>query len=314
MNRDAVLRFLRRAVPTVFYVLLAVFLVFYLVSIDWGTIGRLRPEPLWLIVATVVMVVSLYGFVGVWVAILRSIGAGIRWSRALNLVYATAWLGRYIPGKVPYILGKIYFASKQGIPRAKLAASSLLEAVFQIVAQLLVGLGLLALDRRTDVIGPWMTIAMLVVLALCVVAVIPPVFNRLFCLAARILRRDIGDGHDISWRTVLTGVGLYLPAIFANGTGTYFVARALDPGLGPELVLFITGAAILSGVVGMLAVFAPSGLGVREGVMLLLLGLVTDPATAVAVTVVSRLWSVIADALFVGTAWLADRILTRLGR
>lgn len=304
-------KILRYAIPAVFYAALAVFLGVYLAGIDYAQLASLRIDPGWLIAATVVAVVSLYGFVGVWIVILRSLGASVTWSPALSLVYAKAWLGRYIPGKVPWILGKIYFASQHGISRSKLAVSSTLEAGLQIVVQFILAFALLAFDVRLGLLDTGLKVAMVVALVLCIVAVLPPVFNRVLRFGMRVFRRELATEHAASWKTVLSGGGYYLIAIAINGVALYLVARAIVPDLGIEYAVFVVGANILAGVVGMLAVFAPSGLGVREGLLVVFLGLVMSPAEALAVAVLSRLWSVIVDALFVGSALAIDGIAGR---
>jgi glycosyltransferase 2 family protein len=58
----------------------------------------------------------------------------------------------------------------------------------------------------------------------------------------------------------------------------------------------------------MLAVFAPAGLGVREGVQLTMLLLVMSPEQALVATVLMRLWSIVMDALFATVAWLVRRV------
>jgi uncharacterized membrane protein YbhN (UPF0104 family) len=137
------------------------------------------------------------------------------------------------------------------------------------------------------------------------------VFNRILRIGMRLLRREPPVGLHVGWRTIGSGIGAYVPVVAVNGVAAYLVARAVDPSLGPEFLLFVTGAYILSGVVGILAIFAPSGLGVREGLLLLLLTLVTEPGLALVVTVLLRLWSVALDALFAGSAVGIDLIARR---
>jgi uncharacterized membrane protein YbhN (UPF0104 family) len=57
----------------------------------------------------------------------------------------------------------------------------------------------------------------------------------------------------------------------------------------------------------MLAVFAPAGLGVREGIQLSMLLLVMSPEQALVATVLMRLWSIVMDALFAALAWAIAR-------
>ena len=76
---------------------------------------------------------------GIWIFILKDFGQKIHNYWELNLVYAKTWLGRYIPGKVAWIGGKIYFGSQQGLDIKILALSSLLEAIIQLIANLALG-------------------------------------------------------------------------------------------------------------------------------------------------------------------------------
>lgn len=58
------------------------------------------------------------------------------------------------------------------------------------------------------------------------------------------------------------------------------------------------GAFNLAGAIGMLAIAVPSGLGVRDGIQLILLGVIMPPEIALAITVAARLWSLLIDVLF----------------
>jgi uncharacterized membrane protein YbhN (UPF0104 family) len=61
-------------------------------------------------------------------------------------------------------------------------------------------------------------------------------------------------------------------------------------------LLVSVGAYSLSWAVGFLAVFAPAGAGVREAVMVAVLGARTTPATALTVALLCRAFAVVADA------------------
>jgi uncharacterized membrane protein YbhN (UPF0104 family) len=73
---------------------------------------------------------------------------------------------------------------------------------------------------------------------------------------------------------------------------------AVDSGIAPGLYVYCVGAYNLAGALGMATPILPSGIGVRDGVLLLLLTFVLPSEIAVALTVLSRLWSVIVDLLF----------------
>ena len=99
---------------------------------------------------------------------------------------------------------------------------------------------------------------------------------------------------------------LYLAAWAAYGASFWCFLR----GVGLENLPFWQVAAASCGayLAGFLALFAPGGLGVREGVLAVLLAPFMGPGIPAAVAVLSRLWMTIVELL--GLAPL----LTPLGR
>lgn len=298
---------LGRLIAPAFYVLLVVFLVAYLRHVDFSKLTHLQFNGWYLLLATILALLSRYIGTFTWIIILRTLGAAdIHLGRQLMYVYAKAWMGRYIPGTAPWILGKIYFASKHGISKQKLAVSSLLEGGIQIVTLLVFSLALLISDKRLNVLGAGFKVLMVAVAIAGIIVLLPPVFNRLFSLGYRLVRRKpMETGHLATNRTILYGAGLYLLSAAANGLSLFFIAKGIDPGLSYSNMVFAIGAASLAGAASMLAVFAPSGLGVREGIQLVLFALIMPKDLAVAVTIMTRLWSVGTDVIF----WALSRAM-----
>jgi uncharacterized membrane protein YbhN (UPF0104 family) len=307
---------MKRAIPIVLYVALALVLYFYLRDVKWSQIIAIKFNWGWLAVGTAVSLLSRYWMVLIWLVLLRSLGAGkFNNIPELALVYAKSWLGRYIPGTAPWILGKIYFASKQGLSKSKLAVSSFLEAGLQIITLLLVGIVMLLVDPRTSVVPPVLRWAMIAALVIGIVALLPPVFNSMARFGYRLIRKKELDPADLpSWTAILRGTGLYLIGAIFSGLSMFFVALAVDPTLSWDNLAFIIGAANLATAVSMIAIFAPGGVGVRETILITLLGIVMGRALATAATIVLRLWSIIIDFAFFGIAFLHAVIYNRVRR
>jgi uncharacterized membrane protein YbhN (UPF0104 family) len=241
-----------------------------------------------------------------WLTILRSLGArDLHLQKQLIYVYAKAWMGRYIPGTAPWILGKIYFASKHGIPKQKLAISSLLEGGLEIVTLLVFALALLIFDKRLNVLGAGFKALMVGVAVVGIIVLIPAVFNRLIRFAYKLIRhKDVEAEHLATNQTILRGTSLYLVNSLINGTSLFFIAKGVDPALAYHNITFAMGAASLAGAASMLALFAPGGIGVREGIQLVLFSLIMPKELALAVTIMTRLWSVGIDFVFFGLSRL----------
>lgn len=302
----AIRKWAQLVIPPTFYVLLVAFLVLYLRSIDFSKLAHLHISWGYLVLASALGLIKNYVGTFTWFVILRSLGArDLRVQKQLIYVYAKAWMGRYIPGTAPWILGKIYFASQHGVSKQKLAVSSLLEGGLQIVTMLVFALALLVFDRRLDVLGDGFKALMVAVAVVGIVAILPPVYNRIVGLAYKVLRRKTIDAENrATTRTIAQGASLYLADALINGLSLFFIAKAVDPGLAYSNIVFAMGAGSLAGAASMLAIFAPSGLGVREGIQLVLFSLIMPRELALAVTIVTRLWSVGIDFAFFGLSWL----------
>src|SRR5690606_14951663 len=75
-----------------------------------------------------------------WGTLIRGYGDKLPSYPELTLVYAKSWLGRYVPGKVAWVGGKVLFGSKYGIRSVVLAATSVIEAGIQTITALALAL------------------------------------------------------------------------------------------------------------------------------------------------------------------------------
>jgi len=301
---------LLKLIPWAFYALVAVFAFFYLKSLNWQALSSVQINWWWMLAATAASIAVRYWFAAIWMFLLRGLKANLSGQeRELFLVYAKSWLGRYIPGGATWILGKIYFATKLGISKAKLGISSFLEGALQIIVVLISAAGMLAVDPHVQKLGRGWVWALLAAAVVGLIVVYPAVFNRVIQFGyGKVRKQQLDTEHLPDNATIGKGILAFLVSSVLSGLSFYFVAAAVDPTLDLSSVLFIIGASNLASALSMLAVFAPAGLGVREGVQLAMLLLVMSPEQALVATVLMRLWSIVMDALFVAVAWVARRV------
>lgn len=300
-----------KLLPIMFYALLILFLFFYIKHINFSKIKNVQFAWQYVLVASVFGLTSRYWAIVVWFVLLRGLGAtNLDKARGqLIYVYSKAWLGRYIPGTAPWILGRIYFASKHGVSKNKLAVSSLLEGALQVSVVMAVAMAMLVFDRRLDVINVWLKIGMVGVLAICVFCMLPPVFNRIMSITYKLFKRKTLDQeHLANGKTIASGASLFVVNAILAGLSLFFIAKAVDPTLSSHNLFFVMGAANLAGAASMLAVFAPSGLGVREGIQLVLFALIMPKELALIVVTVTRLWSIIVDFVFFGLSAAVSKL------
>lgn len=297
----------KTAISVLFYALVVAFLVYYLWGLELSALSAVRIGWGYLILGIALAIAQRFLFPLVWVVIVRDMGVRVRNYAEYNLVYAKAWLGRYIPGKVAMVAARIYFSERLGAPRAVITVSTLLEIGVQLLVAAVVGiLGVATLGSVYEEIREFamVTYAMIGVLSFLL---FPPVFNLLLRIAYAVFDRS-GKAKIPSVRTLTVTKGIvgFMVVLAMLGVYVNFMAAAIAPELLHHYV-FVWGTYSLAGVLGMAFVLAPGGLGVREAIQLPLLSLLIPKEVALAVVVMNRLAETCVDLGFYALSALIAR-------
>lgn len=261
-----------------------------------------RAQPAWLALAVVAAAAGIVDVAWGWRYVLRTLGAEVPARRVVSWFFVGE-LAKYVPGGVWSVMGRAELANRGGVGRKRAYASVAMSLATAYLAAMLVAA--VFLPFAADGASSWYGLCLLA-LPLGVIGLHPRVLGGAFALVGRLLRRPI-DLAVPSWRATLLLVARFVPAWLLVGTATWAVARSVTGDVSFPRVVF---AAVLSWVVGFLAVPVPSGAGVREAVLFATSGLPRDRSVYVAVT--ARLVFVVVD---VGGALLGLRgARTRRGR
>lgn len=306
----------KRIVEVSFVVLIILFFALYLRGVDYSELGNLSIDWRTFTLATLASLLFRYWGVFIWRTILKDLGSKeLPRFRTLSAVYAKAWMGRYIPGSVTWIAGKIYLASSVGISKSRLTVASLLEAMVQIVAVAIVSLLLVGLDPRSNAIPMELKILLLIGAGVLLTSLHPRIFNTIVRFTfKKIRRKEAYSELRTNSKAVVRSFSLYSLGAFISGTSYFLLTKSIEPTASWELFLYIVGAYNLAGAIGMAAPFVPSGIGVRDGAQLVLLSAIFPKELALVLTIVSRLWSALVDVLFFSIAQLYPRLTSYLSR
>lgn len=307
MSTAPVWRRWKIALAAVFYALLVVFLARYLRGTDWGQLGRLEFSPWYLLAAVPLSVASRMLQPVAWRILIRSYGDHPPPYAQITRVYATSWLGRYIPGKVAGIGAKVLFGREYGMRASTLAATSVAEAALQLTTALALAFVLIALWGDALVLSDDVRLLALIALSGLVTLLAPPVFNRVTHWARGLMKVAPGDVGRVSLVTLLSAGAVYVLIHAMSGPPIYFVLKSMYPAVAASLMPELTAAVLFAGTLGTFAIFTPAGLGVREGILIVLLGVLIPRSVAVAGVLVLRLWSIAMDLLYYGVALMLDR-------
>jgi len=220
-----------------------------------------------------------------WIIILNKLGVGIECFKAIKIIYYSN-LGKYLPGKVWSIIGKIYLAEKEGLPRDKVVISIVLELVLGILSGFFI---FLMYDRNylSGLMLVLLSIVLLVRLARrgFLSTVLKPLLERLKINSIQI---------ELSFSGVLIVFGYYCLLWFFAGSAFFLLINSLTL-LSVLRILDVTAIFAFSFVTGLLAVFVPAGLGVREGVMVYFLSNFLPVPTAILISFLARIWIILGN-------------------
>ncbi len=266
---------------------------------NWDQIQaeQLSFDGLWIVVVFVfALAVPLTGLL--WARIVRVLDrdAHVTVAEAVA-VQCASWLLKYIPGQVGSVVNKVVWAGRKGISRTLIVISFVYENVFLQLASIIPSVLILLISLGPEIFGDNVTLLLVPLLVLIPMAAVmyKPLFHKIVSVPARrALRQDVPHDYFLgSWRSLGFTLEFIGPRV-VNAIGFVLICATVTEVTPAEWLPF--GAAyVLAGAIGILAFFVPSGLGVREAVIVLILSQYMPVAEAIVISLLARLLSTIGD-------------------
>lgn len=296
MNKKQIVNIVRRVLP-ILVVSLTVYFFAKALNRNWQQIQDISLRP------------NMLSVVGMLLLIASVIVSGQLWGKILNKIvpdnhigildsiriHTASWLLKYIPGQAGSYLNKISWGTKKGYTKKALTNSFIYENALLLFASVILAgpVILIALsDRIGGDLGLFAPLLFVVPLILILNKnIFYKVVNALFM---RLKKQSISSDLFLSTKQIASLQLEFLIPRILNGAGFVFIAASI---LNVEPYMYIPLAAIyiIAGIIGVLAIFVPSGLGVREAVIVLLASAYFTPAEAVIISVAARFYATIAD-------------------
>lgn len=236
-----------------------------------------------------------------WRQLLR--GQGESWSTwQLSAIMGLTQIAKYVPGNIAQHVGRASLALGQGMKLKSFTASVVHEALLTIAASLTIGVALVdTLPGGTSVLsgiyGNFAMVAGAIAAAagvfLAAGSSLMPKILREKPFVASFLER-VGPAPGVS--VTVSAFTAYCLNYLVVGYGIWLLANALGfsniIGYAP-----LTAAFAMAWVLGFVTPGAPAGLGVREGVMALVLAGSMPGHDLLAIILASRLMTIIGDGM-----------------
>ncbi len=295
---------LMKIVKTAFLVLVAYFLITYLVK----NIDEIKEKNItldWGVFAVSMLFYFLYkvSLASLWHYITKLNGCSIKYTRAVSS-YLYSILGKYIPGKVFMLAARVPAYQEKQVPIRKVTVCFFIENICTLLGAAFLFIFSLFFFPN-DLLGKYMylTIALIIVFFICIN---PKIINFALKRLGKLIKKEDME-IPMTYPQMIKVVLLFIANWFIVGVGFYMLVRSIYP-MPAEQMLFAGGIYGLSAIIGIISLFAPSGIGVREGVMIAGLLLVMEHEYAVIISVISRLWATVAELILILIAFIIEKI------
>lgn len=250
-------------------------------------------QPRWALIgaSSLVVLVTYALLIETWRRTVRAWDSELPFGRAAR-IWSISNLGRYLPGKVWQIGAMGVMAQQDGVSAIAATGSALVVNLVNLLA----GIGVV-LVTGADFFEAPRAAAVLAIVLVAGILVAPRVVQPLGRLAGRLTGRSL-DVPFLPARAIwIASVGCVVAWLLYGVAFQLFVAGVLGqaPGRTTSYVAAFTGSYLL----GYIALFAPGGIGVREGSLVVALGRLglAQAGAAGVISVASRLWLTVLEVL-----------------
>ena len=247
----------------------------------------------WLLSVSAILLVGYFVSTGIgWWFFICFFGGRLSLLQAVR-ISALSMLGKYIPGKIWTVAGKIYMANYEGVSNQITYVASLYEFIVVNISGIIVFF-IFDFFSSAKILKPYFIF--IIALFASILIVFPNAITWFLNHTLRIVKQPL---VTISLkRSQLSFVLLYymITWLLCGYSYSLFVW-----GFFPDLAYAqLTSSLVLSYIVGFVAIFAPGGVGIREGTMaslLIMYGVTSD--VAIFVSLCSRVWSTAGELILI---------------
>jgi len=261
---------------------------------DWS---KIHFTPIYLVLAFLSALAARGMVVLSYRGVLAGFGVRPRWLQSMTI----AWLplaGKYIPGKFASVAGAVWLLRRNNVKTAPaVSAVFIINGLLVMVGLIVAGPLTLWAPVRRVLPQAWLWCSL--VLAGGIVCLHPRVFALVGNFVLRKLKRpQFSLLPDL--RHYVAPILVMLLQCASSGVAMWLLARSITEVSPLDIPLFISATALAS-TLGFLAVFAPAGIGVREGILLAVLSptLLAGAGTAI---VAFRILHLLVELLLILTA------------
>ena len=237
----------------------------------------------------------------VWYRLAHSYGLKVGYLKT-GKAWVVSRLGRYVPGKITLLL--VRFNLYKGMSKKSVGMATLTEYLSSLAASCLITM--IALLSLPEKLPSYFIIVVAIGIVTLAVVLHPKILQRFGnAVLKKFKKQPIEDFPP--YRKIIGYICAYLIPILFHGLAFFFLLNALGE-VPFKYLITITGVYYGSALIGMAAIFTPSGIGVREGIMMLVLPLIIAEPVVIVGAILIRLVTTAVELLLAGLFTLLEKI------
>lgn len=257
----------------------------------------------WVAVAALINAIYLGGYAACWHVMTVTTGGGLRF-RENVAIWLYSIFGKYLPGRVLGVATRIALSERREREAGvKVAATCVLESAASTGAGLLAAtfLSIFVVSDTHSAIG--FDPALTAIIGLAAIVAAPFLLKGVWwALHARLGKTALAEQIALDrWAAI---VAMYLALWMLWGTILVALVAAVDTSLALDSMWSFVLIYQLAGITGIIAIFTPSGLGVREAVMLTGLTVLVPGPVAALITIGARLINILVEVLAISIGYV----------
>jgi glycosyltransferase 2 family protein len=282
-----------------------IFLIISLIRSDYLTVPMIYSVP-YLILSVVFLFIAFILDATAWKKLVDLTISRISLGSAISSMGLSIF-GKYIPGKIWVISGRAaYIGKKYSLSETDLLIHSVnAQLIYIIAGSFFAGIGFLYIGDLM------LKLAFMLILSLSVFIVFySKIYIKMLSFVLnKILKKNLSI-PSLKHRTSFIVLFWYMIHWSFISLSFYFLSRALVI----DNILFVTCFAFAIGnIIGLVALIAPGGLGVREGVIFsFLIAVGFTSQNAIIVSVNSRIWYLLGEFFIFFVGFMISRINNQL--
>ncbi|NOQ21696.1 MAG: hypothetical protein GQ565_03460 [Candidatus Aegiribacteria sp.] len=244
----------------------------------------------------------LYCFL-IWHRLTISMGLHVPMIRAAR-GWFLSYLGKYVPGKITLLL--VRMDAYRGFSKKKVAVATMVEYIIALTASCLVLL--ISVSFSPGIVPGYVRWIAAAGATVMLTVLYPPFLRTLVNMGFRLIKQT--PLLEVpKFRNILSFIGAYIIAFLLSGLALFLIFNSLSP-VSFRYYLIITGIYSIAGLIGLAAFFAPSGIGVREGVLFLILPAFIAKPTVIVGVIAIRLVTTAVELFLVAVFVIAQKIFS----